>query len=152
MAYKNPILRFADNNPILAFFVVPVAMNVVGRAITMTIRTAKHGSPLSAIMPNQGDSDGLTALGYTGGGTADADMIQPRPSGAPVRYDEMYRDTVMLPDPTYKPREPTPMPNQIHQPEMIVGKGTRDHDGSLTLAGSNHSVFSGLSGVHKLNY
>ena len=152
MSYKNPLLNFADKHPVVAFFAVPVALNVIGRAIAMSIRTVKYDSPLAAIMPNQNNENQLTALGYTGGGTADNDLIQARPGGAPVRYDEMYRDTIILPDPNYKARVPTPMPNQIYTPETIVGNGVGDHDGGLTLAGSDHSVFAGLSGVHKLNY
>jgi hypothetical protein len=152
MSYRNPILNFADKHPVMAFFVVPVAMNVIGRAVAMSIRTVKYDSPLSAIMPNQDNNDHLTALGYTGGGTADSDMVQSRPEGAPVRYDEMYRDTIMLPNPGYKARKSTPMPTQIHRPLTMVGKSVTGHDGSIALAGGDHSVFAGLSGVHKLNY
>lgn len=152
MPYRNPIFNFADKHPIVAFFAVPVAMTVLGKAIAMGIRTVKYDSPLSAIMPNQDNNNQLTALGYTGGGTADSDMIQARPVGAPVRYDDMYRDTIMLPNPNYKARVPTPMPTQIHKPSMEVGRSPTKRGDQITLAGSNHSVFAGLSGVHKLNY
>jgi hypothetical protein len=152
MPYRNPIFNFADKHPVVAFFAVPVAMTVIGKAIAMSIRTVKYDSPLSAIMPNQDNGNQLTVLGYTGGGTADSDMIQARPVGAPVRYDDMYRDTIMLPNPNYKARVPTPMPTQIHKASMEVGGSPTKRGDQITLAGSNHSVFAGLSGVHKLNY
>ena len=53
MAYNNPIFEFADKRPVVAFFLVPMAMSLVGRATAMAIRSAKHGSPLATIMPGK---------------------------------------------------------------------------------------------------
>jgi len=153
MSYTNPILNFADRNPLIAFFVVPIGMHLMGRAVAMAIRTVKYETPLSAIMPSDDNpDDALRNLGYTGGQTADADMIQSRPGGAPVRYDAGYHDSGFLTDPNYQNREPVMAPGQIHEPETFVGGSPNTTKNGLTLAGSRHSVFSGLSGVHKLNY
>ena len=153
MTYKNPILNFADKHPIAAFFVVPIGMQLIGRAVAMTIRTVKYGEPLSAIMPSLNDSSNeLRNLGYTGGQTADADMIQSRPEGAPVRYDPMYHESGFLTDPNYQSRDATMAPSQVHESTTIVGKSPNSNPNGLTLAGSRHSVFNGLSGAHKLNY
>lgn len=153
MSYNNPILNFADKNPLLAFFVVPIGMHLVGRAVAMSIRTVKYNKPLAAVMPSRNNpDDALRNLGWTGGSTGDADMIQSRPEGAPVRYDASYHDEGFMIDPGYKPREPTMAPTQVHRPATLVGNSPNTNGNGITLAGSRHSVFSGLNGVHKLNY
>jgi len=155
MAYRNPILNFAHNNPLAAIIVVPILMNLGGRAIAMGIRTARFNSPLAALMPTQGNDDQLRNLGYTGGSTAPNDMIQAGSHTPNNRYDDKYNSPAFVEDPNFKARTPTPYRNRM-QPtavkDMLVGRAPVDDPEFMTLAGSNHSVFSGLSGVHKLNY
>jgi len=142
MAYKNPIFDYADRHPFLAFLVIPIGMNVLGRAIAMSIRSAKYGSPLSAIMPTReqetlnlgsirtegGDElDHLfratARLGPNERDSSEREFVQPQPESRPVRYDNKYRDEIFLNNPNYKSRKEDP---------------------------SQTSVFAGLSGVHKL--
>ena len=142
MAYKNPVLDYADRHPFVSFIVVPIGMNVLGRSIAMLIRSAKYGSPLSAIMPTREDhSLNLGSIRTQGGDSLDhmfrataragpndlssseREFIQAQPESRPVRYDNNYRDQIFLNNPSYK---------------------TRKEDPSQT------SVFAGLSGVNKL--
>ena len=142
MAYKNPIFDYADRHPVLAFLVIPRGMNVLGRAIAMSIRSAKYGSPLSAIMPT-GDQEtlnlgsirteggdeldhlfrGTARLGQNDLSSSEREFVQPQPESRPVRYDKEWRDEIFLNNPNYKSRKEDP---------------------------SQTSVFAGLSGVHKL--
>lgn len=142
MAYKNPIYDYADRHPFLAFFIIPIGMNLVGRAVAMSIRSAKVGNPLGAIMPKGNDENvNLGAVINQGGDELDflfrptarrgpneldsseREFIQPQPESRPVRYDNEYRDDIFLNDPRYKPR---------------------------SVPTSSPSVFAGLSGFHKL--
>lgn len=142
MAYKNPIFDYADRHPFLAFLVIPIGMNVLGRAVAMSIRSAKYGSPLSAIMPSKdeqtlnlgsirkegGDSldhlfRGTARLGPNKRDSSEREFLQPQPESRPVRYDKDWRDEIFLNNPNYKSRKEDP---------------------------SQTSVFAGLSGVNKL--
>jgi len=142
MAYKNPIFDYAERHPFLAFVLVPIGINLVGRATAMAIRSAKYGRPLSAIMPmGEQEQINLGSVMTQGGDELDfmfrptarrgpnemdsseREFIQPQPESRPVRYDNEYRDEIFLADPNYKPRA-TPV--------------------------SSASVFAGLSGYHKL--
>jgi hypothetical protein len=142
MAYKNPIFDYADRHPFLAFLVIPIGMNVLGRAVAMSIRSAKHGSPLSAIMPGSNEETlNLGSIRTEGGDPLDhmfratarsgpnssesseREFVQPQPESRPVRYDNEWRDQIFLNNPNYKSRKEDP---------------------------SQTSVFAGLSGVNKL--
>lgn len=144
MAYNNPIFEFADKRPVVAFFLVPMAMSLVGRATAMAIRSAKHGSPLAAIMPGkemeemnlgsvrriqQGDPSDLMFRATARRGPNEMDsgpreFIQPEPESRHVRYDRAYHeDGGFLNHPNYKAR-------------------SRPIDQT--------SVFAGLNGVNKL--
>jgi hypothetical protein len=142
MAYKNPIFDYADRHPFLAFLVVPIGMNLLGRAVAMSIRSAKHGSPLSAIMPGSNEetlnlgsirTEGGDSLDHLFRGTArvgpndlsssEREFLQPQPESRPVRYDKDWKDEIFLNNPNYKSRKEDP---------------------------SQTSVFAGLSGVNKL--
>ena len=142
--YKNPVFNFADRHPFVAFILVPIGMNLVGRATAMAIRSAKYGSPLSAIMPNANDEQPnfgsiirkqggdeldlmFRATARSGPNEMDSserEFIQPQPESRPVRYDLPWHDEIFLPDPNYKSRE-TPV-TQV-------------------------SVFAGLNGLSKIN-
>ena len=154
MAYKNPILKFASKNPLIAVFAVPVLMHLGGRAIAMGIRTARFDRPLAAIMPTQSNDDKLRNLGYTGGSTGPQDMIQPVTHTPNNRYDTKARSSAFIDDPSYKPHQPNwnkVKPTTYNEKNNMVF--TTESEGiPVGLAGSNHSVFNGLSGVHKLNY
>lgn len=142
MAYKNPIYDYADRHPFLAFLIVPIGINLVGRAVAMSIRSAKYGSPLSAIMPNSEQQQVHLGSVMTQGGdeldflfrpaarrgpnemdSSEREFIQPQPESRRVRYDRAYQDEIFLADPNYNPRN---------------------------TSVSATSVFAGLSGVHKL--
>ena len=156
MAYKNPILNFASKNPLIAVIAVPMLMHLGGRAIAMGVRTARFDRPLAAIMPTMMNDDALRNLGYTGGGTPPTDMIQ-APSHTPNnRYDSKARGSAFIEDPNYKPRKANwsiTKPGKAYTPGSATAFTASDSDGvPVGLAGSNHSVFNGLSGVHKLNY
>ena len=60
MAYRNPILNFADKHPIAALIAVPMLMHLGGRALSMGIRTARFDRPLAALMPTQTNDDAYT--------------------------------------------------------------------------------------------
>ena len=67
----------------------------------------------------------------------------------------MYNSPAFIEDPNLKSRTPTPYRSRMKPTavkDMVVGRAPVDDPEFMTLAGSNHSVFSGLSGVHKLNY
>ncbi len=144
MSYKNPILRFASNHPVVAFFAVPIAMQVVAKGVFMGIRSVKTGSPLGAVLPSTGSDDQLRNLGAVRkqggaaddltfratasnrpatGGSSEREWIQPRTETPPVRYDEAYRDEGFLTDPNYKENLPV-----VTQP----------------------SIFAGMNGIHKI--
>ncbi len=155
MAYRNPILNFASKNPLVAVLAVPVLMHLGGRAIAMGIRTAKYDKPLAAIMPAQASDDKLRNLGYTGGGTAPSDMIQPATHTPNNRYDRKASTSAFIDDPNYKTHKPnwSIVKSPVYNPANNMAFEHRDSDGiDVGLAGSRHSVFNGLSGVHKLNY
>ena len=159
MAFRNPILKFASDNPIIAVIAVPMLMHLGGRAIAMGVRTARFDRPLAAVMPTVASDDELRNLGYTGGGTPPADMIQ-KPSHTPkIRYDGKAMSPAFMDDPNYKARQPnwSVLKNSntppVYNPENVMSfSNSRDAGIPIGLAGSNHSVFNGLSGVHKLNY
>ena len=143
MAYKNPIFDYADRHPFLAFVLVPIGMSMVGRAAAMAIRSAKYGSPLSAIMPSskgeplnlgaarvqQGDPSDFMfrATARSGPNEMDSSVrewVQPPPESRHVRYDRAYHtDGGFLNHPAYKERT-TPV--------------------------TSTSVFAGLNGASKL--
>jgi len=155
MAYKNPILNFASKNPLIAVIAVPMLMHLGGRAIAMGVRTARFDRPLAAIMPTMTNDDALRNLGYTGGGTPPTDMIQ-APSHTPNnRYDSKARGSAFIEDPNYKPRKANwsiTKPGKAYTPGSAMAFTSETDGVPVGLAGSNHSVFNGLSGVHKLNY
>ena len=142
MAYKNPIYDYADRHPFLAFLIIPIGMNLVGRSVAMAIRSAKYGSPLSAIMPGSNEETlNLGSIRKEGGDPLDhmfratarlgpnkndpseREFLQSQPESRPMRYDNEWRDQHFLNYPNYKSRKEDP---------------------------SQTSVFAGLGGVNKL--
>ena len=151
--YKNRILDFADRYPLLAFFVVPVGMNLGATFLHGTIRKYKTGSafsgigageeeeevnPLSGVRTEGGDDLDMMFRAHAPTGPATSDLsefeqIQPRPTGAPVRYDEEYHDRVFFSTPSYVAKD-NPV-TQTRNPTV---------DQSFVFAGMN-----GLSKISK---
>ena len=152
MAYDNPLLNFADRNPLLGFFGVPVAIYYGSRMISSLIRKGKTGSYIGNLFDNE--SQGQSPLAGTGvrteggdasdllfratastaptqRGTTVGDEIQARPEGGKIRYDRNYHDSVFFPNLNYKDNN-TP----IHQ--------------SYSNKVTDSYVFAGIGGMSKL--
>lgn len=120
MGYKNALFDFAHRRPVLSFFVVPIGINLVAGYMQGIIRTAKTGSPFLGVGAGEEEPRPVNPLGAaklraeggepsdlmfratisdrpTGPGGTAYDEIQPRPTGAPVRYDRAYHDEGFLP-------------------------------------------------------
>jgi len=125
MAYNNPILAFADRNPVLGFFAVPVVIHFGSKVLSAMIRKGKTGSymrgigslfgeeptnesPLAGanVRTEGGSADDLmfratASTAPTKRGTTVGDEIQSRPPGGHVRYDRNYHDSVFMPNLDY---------------------------------------------------
>ena len=158
MAFKNPILKFADESPYMAAILVPIGMQLVAKSFFMLIRTGKAGSPIEGIganddegsksmhhlgaaqkvLPEGGSAGDLTFRAVatqrpTGHDTSDRDMIQGQPPARHVRYDSEWREGSFFGPLNYKP----------NGSEKIV---TQPHINQY----SESLIFNGLSGAHKL--
>ena len=152
MAYKNPMLDFADRRPILGFFGVPVAIYYGSRLISSLVRKGKTGSYIGNLFDNEsqgqsplagagvrtegGDSSDLlfratASTAPTQRGTTVGDEIQPRPEGGKIRYDRNYHDSLFFPNLNYQDNN-TP----IHQ--------------SYSSSVKDSYVFAGIGGMNKL--
>jgi hypothetical protein len=185
--YKNRILDFADRYPLLAFFIVPIGMNLSATFLHGTIRKYKTGSvfsgigashshsfapgvqqhwtqypggshdskqythihgigageeeeqvnPLSGVRTEGGDDLDMMFRAHAPTGPATSDLsefeqIQPRPTGAPVRYDEEYHDRVFFSTPSYVAND-RPV-TQTRNPNV-----------------NQSFVFAGMNGLSKIN-
>lgn len=150
MAYNNPLLDFADRNPLLGFFGVPIAIHYGSRMISSLVRKGKTGSymgnlfdnesqgqsPLAGVRTEGGDSSDLlfratASTAPTQPGTTVGDEVQARPEGGKIRYDRNYHDTVFFPNLDYQDNN-TP----IHQ--------------SYSNRVTDTYVFAGINGMNKL--
>ena len=151
--YKNKILNFADQYPIVAFFAVPIGMNVGATFFQALIRKYKTGSMLKGIGAGEEENEMnlLSGLRTEGGddldmmfrahaptgpatsGVSEFEHIQPRPMGAPVRYDEAYHDRVFFSTPSYTPNA-----------DVLTQPTNARVDQSFVFAGMN-----GLSNTNK---
>jgi hypothetical protein len=150
--YKNRVLEFADRYPIVAFFAVPIGMNIGATFFHGMIRKYKTGSafsgigageeeeevnPLSGIRTEGGDDLDMMFRAHAPTGPATSDLsefeqIQPRPEGAPVRYDEKHHDRVFFSTPSYTPNE---------------GISTQTQNANVDQS----FVFAGMNGLSKIN-
>ena len=158
MAFRNPILKFADTSPYLAAILVPVGMQLVAKSFFMLVRTGRAGSPIEGIGANDGSSSAsIHHLGArpgvlpeggtpgdltfravatqrpTGHDTHDRDMIQGQPPARHVRYDSEWSESGFFGPLDYKP----------NGSEKVV---TQPHINQY----SESLIFNGLSGAHKL--
>jgi len=149
MAYNNPLLAFADRNPTLGFFLLPLTIHYGSSLVSALIRKGKTGSYLGNLFGEKQESPLAGATLTEGGspddlmfratastaptkrGTSAYDEIQARPSGGHVRYDRDYHESVFMPNLNY-----TDNNTVIHQ--SYSPKVTDSH------------VFAGLSGMNKL--
>jgi hypothetical protein len=160
MAFKNPILKFADENWALAAIVVPVGMQLVAKSVFMLIRTGRAGNPIEGLGIGANDDDAASAMHHLGAGqsvlpeggspgdltfravatqrptghdTHDRDMIQGEPASRHVRYDDKWNESAFFGPLNYKP----------NGSEKVV---TQPHINQY----SESLIFNGLSGAHKL--
>ena len=154
MAYDNPILNFADRNPVLGFFAVPVVIHFGSKVLSAMIRKGKTGSYIRGVGSLFGEEQTESPLAganvRTEGGSADdlmfratastaptkrgttvGDEIQSRPTGGHVRYDRNYHDSIFMPNLDYTDNN------------KII---TQNY--STKVADSY--VFAGISGMNKL--
>ena len=153
MAYDNPLLNFADRNPLQGFFGVPIAIHYGSMMISSLVRKGKTGSyilgnlfenenqgqsPLAGtgVRTEGGDASDLifratASTAPTRSGTAVGDEIQPRPEGGHIRYDRNYHDSLFFPNLDYQDNN-TP----IHQ--------------SYSPSVKDSYVFAGINGMSKL--
>jgi hypothetical protein len=149
--YKNRVLEFSDRYPIVAFFVVPMGMNIGATFLHGMIRKHQTGSAFQGIGAGEEDETNMLAgLRTEGGddkdmwfrataptgtanfGISEAEEIHGRPTGAPVRYDEAYHDVGFFTDVSYTPNQ-----GSITQPRHASVKQS--------------FVFAGLDGMNKVN-
>ena len=150
MAYNNPLLDFADRNPLLGFFGVPIAIHYGSRMISSLVRKGKTGSYMGNLFDNESQGQSPLAGTRTEGGDASdllfratastaptkpgisaGNEVQPRPEGGKIRYDRNYHDTVFFPNLDYQDNN-TP----IHQ--------------SYSNRVTDTYVFAGINGMNKL--
>lgn len=150
MAYNNPLLDFADRNPLLGFFGVPIAIHYGSRMISSLVRKGKTGSYIGNLFDNESQGQSPLAGARTEGGDASdllfratastaptqpgirvGNEVQPRPEGGKIRYDRNYHDTVFFPNLDYQDNN-TP----IHQ--------------SYSNRVTDTYVFAGINGMNKL--
>ena len=154
MAYDNPLLNFADRNPVLGFFAVPVVIHFGSVLVSALVRKGKTGSHMRGIGSLFGEEHTESPLAganvRTEGGSADdlmfratastaptkrgttvGDEIQSRPPGGHVRYDRNYHESVFMPNLDYTDNN-----------KIIT------NNYSTKVADSY--VFAGISGMNKL--
>ena len=97
--FKNGLLDFAHRRPLLAFFVVPIAIDIVAKVFQGGIRTAKYGDyKLGSIASTDdsslfGETDGFDLFGTLTNKNATIGVPDPN-SG--ILKGEFYRDTSHL--------------------------------------------------------
>lgn len=156
MAYKNQLYRMIDEYPVLSFIALPIGINFAATMLAGAIRKNKTGSffrgvgnvfeedstPISPmaglgnIRTEGGDASDLmfratASTAPTRRGTTVGDEIQAQPTGAPVRYDRNYHESVFFPNLNYKDNEPV-----ISQSYPAKVKDTY--------------VFAGINGINKI--
>jgi hypothetical protein len=155
--YKNRVLEFADKYPLIAFFVVPIGMNLAGTFVHAMIRKNKTGSAWQGIAAGEDDdsvSNPLSGLGQVrteGGddmdmifrahantgpatsGMSEYEAVQPRPVGTDVRYDVDYHDTRFLPS----------LDTSTNTGSVISQSRNANTEQSF--------VFAGMNGLSKIN-
>jgi len=150
----NRVIRYMDDYPLMSMVTLPIAFFFGTTVISGMIRKAKFqsawaggifdeeeqqtGSPIGSyqIRTEGGSADDLTFRATantapTRRGTRVGDEIQAQPTGAPVRYDREYHDTVFLPNLNYKD-------NKQVLSQSYPAKVTDTY------------VFAGINGVNKI--
>ena len=87
MTYNNPLLAFADRNPMIGFFGLPVAIYYGSVLVSAMIRKGKTGEYLAGNPFGREDREGaLSGLGaLTEGGSPDDMMFRATASTAPTK-------------------------------------------------------------------
>lgn len=153
MAYKNRLFQYVDDYPIMSIFALPIGMYVTANFLASFIRLGRfqsafagpglfdenaQGLSLGTVIRKEGGdpSDFMfraTASDRpTGPGVREQDEIQARTTGADVRYDREYHDTIFFAPPDYKDNA-----------EIISS--------SFPKPVTDTYVFAGINGLHKIN-
>lgn len=153
MGYENPLLDYVDRNPIAGFFIAPIVVYYGGNFVAGMIRKGKTGSFFSGIFGDKEDQSPMAGIGQirteggdasdlmfratissrpTGPGLTAHEEVQAQPTGAPVRYDREYHDSVFLPNLDYQDNK------------QVV---TQSYPSKVT----DTYVFAGINGLGKIN-
>ena len=150
----NRMIRYMDDYPVMSMVTLPIAFWFGTTVLSGAIRKAKFqsafaggifddeeqqtGSPIGSyqIRTEGGSADDFTFRATantapTKRGTAVGDEIQAQPTGAPVRYDREYHDSVFFPNLEYKD-------NKQVLSQSYPAKVTDTY------------VFAGINGVNKI--
>ena len=150
----NRVIRYMDDYPLMSMVTLPIAFFFGTTVISGMIRKAKFqsafaggifdeeeqqtGSPIGSyqIRTEGGSPDDFTFRATantapTRRGTRVGDEIQAQPTGAPVRYDREYHDSVFFPNLNYKD-------NKQVLSQSYPAKVTDTY------------VFAGINGVNKI--
>lgn len=155
--FSNPLFRMIHERPVLSFFTMPIIVGVGSQWLSATIRKGKTGSyfqgvgnvfqesdelsPMAgfgnAIRTEGGDSSDLMfratiSSRETGPGASEYDEVQARPTGAPVRYDREYHDSIFFPNLDYKDNK-----------QVITQE--------FPAKAVDTYVFAGINGINKIN-
>ena len=150
----NRMIRYMDDYPVMSMVTLPIAFFFGTTVISGVIRKAKFqsafaggifddeeqqtGSPIGSyqIRTEGGSPDDFmfratASTAPTRRGTRVGDEIQAQPTGAPVRYDREYHDSIFLPNLNYKD-------NKQVLSQSYPAKVTDTY------------VFAGINGVNKI--
>lgn len=116
----NSLIKYIDKNPVASMIILPITFMAGAKLFTDVLpglfgtglfddEEQQTGSPIGSyqLRTEGGSADDFTfrATANTAPikrGTAVGEEIQSRPSGAPVRYDRNYHDSIFLPNLEYK--------------------------------------------------
>ena len=101
--YKNGLLNFAHENPVIGFFAIPVAIDLLAKVFQGGYRTVRHGDyRLGALAVMDSNEEMMATQGQMTGGydlfgtlTAGKRTIGAEPNGG-ILKGEFYRDTSHL--------------------------------------------------------
>ena len=150
----NRMIQYMDDYPLMSAVTLPIAFFFGTTVLSGVIRRARFqsafaggifddeeqqtGSPIGSyqIRTEGGSADDFmfratASTAPTRRGTREGDEVQPRTTGAPVRYDREYHDTVFFPNLDYKD-------NKQVLSQSYPAKVTDTY------------VFAGINGVNKI--
>lgn len=154
--FNNPLFRMIHERPLLSFFATPIIINLGAQWLSATIRKGKTGSYFKGVgnvFEQQDEISPMAGLGNirseggdnsdlmfratisnreTGPGATEYDEVQARPTGAPVRYDREYHDSIFFPNLDYK------------ENKQVVSQ-------SFPAKAVDTYVFAGINGINKIN-